>query len=196
MERKQPGFQDDSSGGISKNRWELWRVEDGCLLSSIQACGVSLSFRVMCWFTVVRVSTTLFIYYSSIVLPMKSQCCEISFRYINPYDMSFWCTKCSLSFRVMCWLLVSLDVCSELILWVMSLHSLLSKCNFKESVSSTGDELQLPPVPFEHSLLVSTDTTIDEHKAGWLFTCVSPADSHAFSRVFVWRGSWKWRTCL
>ena len=29
-----------------------------------------------------------------------------------------------------------------------------------------GDELQLPPVPFEHSLLASTETTSDEHKAG------------------------------
>ena len=48
----------------------------------------------------------------------------------------------------------------------MSLHSLLLKCNFKESVKSTGDELQLPPVPFEHSLLASTETTSDEHKAG------------------------------
>ena len=48
----------------------------------------------------------------------------------------------------------------------MSLHSLLLKCKFKESVKSTGDELQLPPVPFEHSLLASTDTTSDEHKAG------------------------------
>ena len=100
---------------------------------------------------------------------MKSQYCDISFRYINPCDMSFWCTKCSLSFPVMCWLLVLLDVCSELILWVMSLHSLLSKCKFKESVSSTGDELPLPPVPFEHSLLASTDTTSDEHKAGVAF---------------------------
>ena len=29
-----------------------------------------------------------------------------------------------------------------------------------------GDELQLPPVPFAHSLLASTDGTSDEHKAG------------------------------
>eukprot|EP00438_Fugacium_kawagutii_P025227 Skav230240 [mRNA] locus=scaffold1818:78429:87690:+ [translate_table: standard] len=29
-----------------------------------------------------------------------------------------------------------------------------------------GDELQLPPVPFEHSLLATTDGTSDEHKAG------------------------------
>ena len=33
-------------------------------------------------------------------------------------------------------------------------------------VTAIGDELQLPPVPFEHSLLASTDTTSDEHKAG------------------------------
>ena len=29
-----------------------------------------------------------------------------------------------------------------------------------------GDELQLPPVPFSHSLLASTDGTSDEHRAG------------------------------
>lgn len=33
-------------------------------------------------------------------------------------------------------------------------------------VTGIGDELQLPPVPFEHSLLASTETTSDEHKAG------------------------------
>ena len=33
-------------------------------------------------------------------------------------------------------------------------------------VTAIGDELQLPPVPFEHSLLASTETTSDEHKAG------------------------------
>ena len=33
-------------------------------------------------------------------------------------------------------------------------------------VIGIGDELQLPPVPFEHSLLASTETTSDEHKAG------------------------------
>ena len=47
-------------------------------------------------------------------------------------------------------------------------------------VTGIGDELQLPPVPFEHSLLASTETTSDEHKAGvHIFS--------GFSHVYVYR---------
>eukprot|EP00435_Cladocopium_sp_Y103_P048604 s2974_g14.t1 len=55
----------------------------------------------------------------------------------------------------------------------------------------SGDELQLPPVPFAHSLLASTDGTSDEHKAGvhlivWPVSVRVPsADCHALQRSGV-----------